>query len=78
MNTNNELPKENKNYPINEDELITLITNSNSLTVGLEYLENMAVNLEGKNQHEIDQLSGLIAGMKELSAKNASILSNIF
>ena len=51
--------------------------NANSLTAGLDYLENMALNLEGKNQQEIEQLSGLIAGMKELSAKNASILANI-
>lgn len=66
-----------KTLPINEDELIKLTMNANSLTAGLDYLENMALNLEGKNQQEIEQLSGLIAGMKELSAKNASILANI-
>ncbi len=37
----------------------------------------MALNLEGKKQHEIEQLAGLIAGMKELSAKNDRILDNI-
>lgn len=66
-----------KTLPITEDELITLIMNANSLTAGLDYLESMALNLEGTNQHEIEQLSGLIAGMKELSAKNARILANI-
>lgn len=66
-----------KTLPINEDELIKLTMNANSLTAGLDYLENMALNLEGKNQQEIEQLSGLIAGMKELSEKNASILANI-
>lgn len=66
-----------KTLPINEDELIKLTMNANSLTAGLDYLESMALNLEGTNQHEIEQLSGLIAGMKELSAKNASILANI-
>lgn len=66
-----------KTLPINEDELIKLTMNANSLTAGLDYLENMALNLEGKNQQEIEQLSGLIAGMKELSAKNARILANI-
>lgn len=64
-------------YPINENEVIELTMNSNSLTAGLDYLESMALNLEGKNQQEIEQLSGLIAGMKELSAKNARILANI-
>lgn len=66
-----------KTLPINEDELIKLTMNANSLTAGLDYLENMALNLEGKNQQEIEQLSGLIAGMKELSAKNARVLSDI-
>lgn len=64
-------------YPINEDEVIELTMNSNSLTAGLDYLESMTLNLEGTNQHEIEQLAGLIAGMKELSAKNGRILSNI-
>lgn len=66
-----------KTLPINEDELIKLTMNANSLTAGLDYLESMALNLEGTNQHEIEQLSGLIAGMKELSAKNGRILANI-
>ncbi|GAB2065819.1 hypothetical protein L2302_03930 [Lactobacillus gasseri] len=66
-----------KTLPINEDEVITLAMNANNLTAGLDYLESMALNLEGKNQQEIEQLSGLIAGMKELSAKNARILANI-
>lgn len=64
-------------YPINEDEVIELTMNSNSLTAGLDYLESMTLNLEGTNQHEIEQLAGLIAGMKELSAKNGRILANI-
>lgn len=64
-------------YPINENEVIELTMNSNSLTAGLDYLESMALNLEGTNQHEIEQLAGLIAGMKELSAKNGRILANI-
>lgn len=81
MNTNKELPKENKNYPITEDELITLIMNANSLTAGLDAIESMAINFESDNKKEIKQankIAGLIAGMKELSAKNANILSNIF
>ena len=77
MNTNKELPNENKTLPITEDELIALIMNANSLTSGLDYLESMTLNLEGTNQHEIEQLAGLIAGMKELSAKNGRILANI-
>ena len=64
-------------YPINEDEVIELTMNSNSLTARLDYLESMTLNLEGTNQHEIEQLAGLIAGMKELSAKNGRILENI-
>lgn len=81
MNTNKELPKENKNYPITEDELITLIMNANSLTAGLDAIESMAINFESDNKKEIkqaNQIAGLLAGMKELSAKNANILSNIF
>ncbi|AXQ18908.1 hypothetical protein D0Y49_00140 [Lactobacillus johnsonii] len=77
MNTNKELPNENKTLPITEDELIALIMNANSLTSGLDYLEGMALNMESENQHEIEQLAGLIAGMKELSAKNGRILANI-
>ena len=63
--------------PIKEDEVITLAMNANNLTAGLDYLESMALNMESTNQHEIEQLSGLIAGMKELSAKNAKLLANI-
>lgn len=66
-----------KTLPITEDEIITLAVNANNLTAGLDYLESMALNLEGTNQHEIEQIAGLIAGMKELSAKNARILANI-
>lgn len=66
-----------KTLPINEDEIIKLTVNANSLTAGLDYLESMALNLKGTDLHEIEQLSGLIAGMKELSAKNARILANI-
>lgn len=66
-----------KTLPITEDEVIELTMNANNLTAGLDYLESMALNLEGTNQHEIEQLSGLIAGMKELSAKNGRILANI-
>ena len=66
-----------KNIPITEDEVITLAMNANNLTAGLDYLESMALNLEGTNQHEIEQLSGLIAGMKELADKNARMLSDI-
>lgn len=77
MNTNKELPNENKALPITEDELITLIMNANSLTAGLDAIENMALNMESENQHEIEQLAGLIAGMKELADKNARMLSDI-
>lgn len=66
-----------KTLPITEDEVIALAMNANNLTAGLDYLESMALNLEGTNQHEIEQLAGLIAGMKELSAKNGRILANI-
>lgn len=60
-----------------QDEISKLTINSNSITAGLDYLKDMALNLEGKKQHEIEQLAGLIAGMKELSAKNDRILDNI-
>lgn len=63
--------------PITEDELITLIMNANSLTSGLDAIENIALNLECKDNKEINQLAGLIAGMKELADKNARMLSNI-
>ncbi len=73
----NEKEVENETLPITEDELIKLNMNANNLTAGLDYLESMALNLEGTNQHEIEQLSGLIAGMKELSAKNAKLLNDL-
>ena len=73
----NEKEVENETLPITEDELITLNMNANNLTAGLDYLESMALNLEGTNQHEIEQLAGLIAGMKELAGKNARMLSDI-
>ena len=73
----NEKEVENKTLPITEDELIALIMNANNLTAGLDYLESMALNMESTNQHEIEQLSGLIAGMKELSAKNAKLLNDL-
>ena len=66
-----------KTLPITEDELITLIMNANSLTSGLDAIENMVLNL-AENNKDIEQIAGLLAGMKELSAKNANILSNIF
>ncbi|WP_288646322.1 hypothetical protein [uncultured Lactobacillus sp.] len=66
-----------KTLPITEDEVIALAMNANNLTAGLDYLESMALNLEGTNQHEIEQLAGLIAGMKELANKSARMLSDI-
>lgn len=73
----NEKEVENKTLPITEDELIALIMNANSLTSGLDAIENMVLNMESANQHEIDQISGLIAGMEELSAKNAKLLNDL-
>lgn len=73
----NEKEVENETLPITEDKLIALIMNANSLTSGLDAIENMALNLEGTNQHEIEQIAGLIAGMKELAGKNARMLSDI-
>jgi len=66
-----------KTLPITEDELIALIMNANSLTSGLDAIENMVLNMESANQHEIEQLAGLIAGMKELADKSARMLSDI-
>lgn len=60
-----------------QDEISKLTINSNSITAGLDYLKDMALNLEGKKQHEIEQLAGLIAGMKELADKSARMLSDI-
>ena len=51
--------------------------NANSLTSGLDAIENMVLNMESANQHEIEQLAGLIAGMKELADKSARMLSDI-
>ena len=65
-----------KNIPITEDELITLIMNANSLTSGLDAIENIALNL-AENSKDIEQLAGLIAGMEELSAKNAKLLNDL-
>lgn len=73
----NEKEVENETLPITEDELITLIMNANSLTSGLDAIENMVLNLECKDKKEIDQLAGLIAGMKELADKSARVLSDI-
>lgn len=73
----NEKEVENETLPITEDELIALIMNANSLTSGLDYLEGMVLNMESENQHEIEQLAGLIAGMKALSDKNANFLNNL-
>ena len=72
----NEKEVENKTLPITEDELITLIMNANSLTSGLDAIENMALNL-AENSKDIEQLAGLIAGMEELSAKNAKLLNDL-
>lgn len=38
-----------KTLPITEDELIALIMNANSLTSGLDAIENMALNMESTN-----------------------------
>ena len=74
----NEKEVENETLPITEDELIALIMNANSLTSGLDAIENMVLNMESANPHEIDQISGLIAGMEELSAKNAKLLNDLY
>ena len=66
-----------KNRLITEDEAIELTMNANSLTSGLDAIENIALNLECKDKKEIDQLAGLIAGMKALSDKNANFLDNL-
>lgn len=65
-----------KTLPITEDELITLIMNANSLISGLDAIENIALNL-AENNKDIEQIAGLIAGMKELAKKNARMLSDI-
>ena len=65
-----------KNIPITEDELITLIMNANSLTYGLDAIENMSLSL-AENNKDIEPIAGLIAGMKELANKNARMLSDI-
>ena len=66
-----------KTLSITEDELITLIMNANSLTSGLDAIETLVFNMESANQHEIEHIAGLIAGMKELANKNALMLSDI-
>lgn len=73
----NEKEVENETLPITEDELIKLNMNANNLTAGLDAIENMVLNLEGTNQHEIEQIAGLIAGMEELSAKKAKLLNDL-
>ncbi|WP_304682122.1 hypothetical protein [Lactobacillus taiwanensis] len=65
-----------KTLAITEDELIALIMNANSLTSGLDAIENMALQL-AENDKDIEQIAGLIAGMKELANKNACMLSDI-
>ena len=65
-----------KNIPITEDELITLIMNANSLTSGLDAIENMSLSL-AENNKDIEPIAVLIAGMKELANKNARMLSDI-
>ena len=65
-----------KNIPITEDDLITLIMNANSLTSGLDAIENMSLSL-AENNKDIEPIAGLIAGMKELANKNARMLSDI-
>ena len=65
-----------KTLPITEDELIALIMNANSLTFGLDAIENMSLSL-AENNKDIEPIAGLIAGMKELADKNARMLSDI-
>ena len=65
-----------KTLLITEDELITLIMNANSLTSGLDAIENMSLSL-AENNKDIEPIAGLIAGMKELANKNARMLSDI-
>ena len=65
-----------KNISITEDELIALIMNANSLTSGLDAIENMSLSL-AENNKDIEPIAGLIAGMKELANKNARMLSDI-
>lgn len=71
------MSNQTKNSIITEDEAIELAINSNNLTDGLDAIENIALNLECKDKKEIDQLAGLIAGMKALSDKNANFLNNL-
>lgn len=71
------MSNQTKNSLITEDEAIELAINSNNLTSGLDAIENIALNLECKDKKEIDQLAGLIAGMKTLSDKNANFLNNL-
>lgn len=71
------MSNQTKNSLITEDEAIELAINSNNLTNGLDAIENIALNLECKDKKEIDQLAGLIAGMKTLSDKNSNFLNNL-
>lgn len=73
----NEKEVENKNSLITEDEAIKLAMNSNNLTDGLDAIEDIALTLECKDKKTINQLAGLIAGMKALSDKNADFLNNL-
>lgn len=66
-----------KNRLITEDEAIELTMTSNNLTAGLDAIENIALNLKCKDKKEVDQLAGLIAGMKALSTKNSNFLENL-
>ena len=50
--------------------------NANSLTSGLDAIENMSLSL-AENNKDIEPIAGLIAGMKELANKNARMLSDI-
>lgn len=71
------MSNQTKNSLITEDEAIELAINSNNLTSGLDAIENIALNLECKDKKEVDQLAGLIAGMKALSTKNSNFLENL-
>lgn len=71
------MSNQTKNSLITEDEATELAINSNNLTNGLDAIENIALNLECKDKKEIDQLAGLIAGMKTLSDKNSNFLNNL-
>lgn len=71
------MSNQTKNSLITENEANELAINSNNLTDGLDAIENIALNLECKDKKEIDQLTGLIAGMKALSIKNSNFFENL-